>query len=238
MTKKNKLTNVLVLGFYDRANAGDEMYKTVIPRIFSNMNANFTFVCMDDIKEIPSNIDFVICGGGDIINTYFMKKAESIFQNYTGRIYAFSVGIPYESDLKYLHMFDHVFIRSKTEYDTAVKEIGSQNVTYLPDASFILDKINDNDKIEKIGNIKLGICLAQPAFYKNNKADEIINNLITALISLYNNYPTLEIHLLSFNTSEKLTLSLALIVKVNFLSNVDVPPSQNDEKLFAPFITS
>ena len=194
-----KVQHVLVLGFYNRNNAGDEMYKIVIPKIFSNTKATFTFICMDDIHELPSNIDFIICGGGDIINSYFMTKAEKLFANYTGRIYAFSLGIPYETEARYLHVFDHVFVRSLNDYKIAMNEIGSKNVTYLPDASTYLIKHNfyTNQPI-----LKLGICLAQPAFYNNPAAETILNSVIDALYKLYTNNKAVEFHLISFNYSK------------------------------------
>lgn len=150
---------VLVIGFYNRDNAGDEMYKVAIPMIFSNSapTIKFQFACMDDIKSIPPYIDTVICGGGDIINAYFMKKAQTLFANYTGKVYAFSVGIPYASEAHYLDIFDHVFTRSKIDFDIAVSAIGANNVTYVPDAAFILKNVPHNDntvsQTQRITNI-------------------------------------------------------------------------------------
>ena len=192
--------NILVLGFYHRQNAGDEMYKVVIPKIFESTKANFIFKCFDDIKEIPKNIDFVICGGGDIINSYFMAKAETLFGSYTGRVYAFSIGIPYESEARYLHLFDHVFVRSKRDYAIACKEIGSRNTTYLPDASMAL--ISTSHTINSPRIIKLGICLAQPAFHNNPQSEELIESIVNALIKLHNKYNYIQVHLLSFNYGE------------------------------------
>lgn len=100
--------NILVLGFYDRKNIGDESYKISIPLLLGN-RCKITFKCMDDVYEIPKNTDIVICGGGDIINEYFMEKAVNILNNFNGVVYALSVGIPYSQNKRYLHLFDHVF---------------------------------------------------------------------------------------------------------------------------------
>ena len=70
------------------------MYKHVIPHIFAE-SCEFVFACLDDVDLAHlRDIDFVICGGGDIVNSYFMEKAKALLQDYTGRVYAFSVGIP------------------------------------------------------------------------------------------------------------------------------------------------
>lgn len=186
---------VFVLGFYDRNNAGDEMYKYVMPRIFPM--ARFTFGCMDDVQTVPDGTDFVICGGGDIINRYFMSKAESIFSSYTGKIYAFSVGIPYVSDARYLHLFDHVFARSTYDYAIACAEIGSKNVTCMPDASMSLCKPGTSTAYNR--KSRVAICLAQPAFYKNPKKKEMLSTMAGALYELLLKQPNTEFYLLSFN---------------------------------------
>lgn len=188
--------SILVLGFYNRHNIGDEMYKMMIPQIFPQ--ANFTFVCTDDIFEIPNHYDFVICGGGDIINAYFMQKIELLLSNYTGRVYGFSIGIPYESETRYLHLFDHVFVRSLNDYKLACTELGSINVTLIPDAAFALNTIHKQLTSKKI----IGICLAQPAFHNNANAKSIINNICNALSKYYYSNNNISFILLSFNHSK------------------------------------
>ena len=194
------MKTVLVLGFYDRKNAGDEMYKHALPLIFEE--ANFIFKCMDDIKEIPCDVDFVICGGGDIINSYFMEKAKKILATYTGRVYAFSVGIPYDNERKYLHLFDHVFVRSKGDFVLACEEIGIRNVTYLPDATFVFAERNAEPIAERNAERKIGLCLAQPAFFKNTNETYLINQIVDSISLIVSLMPGTRIYLLSFNYSE------------------------------------
>lgn len=195
---------ILVLGFYDRDNIGDDTYKDVIPLIFKNSNVSISFKCMDDITHIPSETSIIICGGGDIINDYFMKKAVILLQSFIGKVYALSVGIPYNSCTYYLNMFDHVFVRSTTDFELASSIIGSKNVSYLIDiATLLLPKIVEKPK--SICNYflpkkkKLALCLAQPCFYNNNKKTELLNSLINCLIKFTNKYTNIEIHLLAFN---------------------------------------
>jgi polysaccharide pyruvyl transferase WcaK-like protein len=204
------MRNVLVLGFYDRGNAGDEMYKIAIPQIFRQSNAKFTFMCIDDIDDVnatPLNMSAYEClifGGGDIINSYFMEKAARLLATYTGRVYAFSVGIPYSSDTRYLRLFDHVFVRSSVEYAIASDAIGERNVTRIPDASFVLYKVGDQKPRASTSlTLKVGICLAQPVFHNNSNAADMIEAIARSCSMLYVKYPNIEFHLVPFNTNTK-----------------------------------
>ncbi|PNH00681.1 hypothetical protein TSOC_013485 [Tetrabaena socialis] len=209
------IIRVLVLGFYDRDNAGDELYKLVLPNILAHglgpiselteLNSEsltlseFEFKSMDDASaQSLLDVDVLICGGGDIINSYFMSKLQSLLSDFTGRVYALSVGIPYPADAHYLHMFDHVFVRSRLDFSIASKEIGTRNVTYLPDAamSLVLGKSLENRRTRT--RTSIGICLAQPAFFENPHSAEILDAMVTAICSLATDLP-LEVHLISMN---------------------------------------
>jgi hypothetical protein len=184
---------ILCIGFYNRGNIGDECYTYIIPKLF--MNHTIVFQCSDDIHQTTdvSIYSSIIVGGGDVINTYFMSKIRYILRDYKGPVYAFSVGIPYASDgLKYLRIFDHLFVRSMRDYETARHEVGALNVTYLPDVSIKIPKVfmrkqNHNKK-------KIGVCLARPVL----KNHALISNIIEVLKSL----PNREYHFISFNVSE------------------------------------
>lgn len=184
---------ILVLGFYDRDNLGDECYKIAFTKIFGNYTLIFS--CTDDVIFIPHDINTIIVGGGDIINSYFMSKVLLLLKDFKGNVYAFSVGIPYTNDgLQFLNIFDHVYLRSFKDYEIARSHIGSRNVTFLPDASVVFTTSNNpspNNTPKKVG-----ICLAQPLFYNNPNAHQILNNLCSVLSNF--NY---EYHLLAFNDS-------------------------------------
>jgi polysaccharide pyruvyl transferase WcaK-like protein len=193
--------NVLVLGFYNRKNTGDDAYTIALPLIF-NEAKRITFVSMDDALEIPADVDVVVCGGGDIINDYFMNKAQNLLKTFKGRVYAVSVGIPFADSTKYLHLFDHVFVRSTTDYELAIKEIGIKNVTYCPDAAVSIPVrkkvISTNESV-----IRIGVCLAQPAFYNNPKKSTLTNSFINAIINLRDTlHMNIELHMVAFNYSD------------------------------------
>jgi polysaccharide pyruvyl transferase WcaK-like protein len=232
--KPIKNINILVLGFYNRQNYGDDLYTSTIPIIFQKYpNIIINYISMDDLKEIPDNTNIVICGGGEIINEYFMSKAVILLQKYYGPIYALSVGIDTNDSLKYLHLFDHVFMRSKFDADQASKEIGSKNVTYIPDIAFLhpkqLPSINNN-------KYKIGICLAQPVFNNENR-DILINNLKNVIIQ-WNATKNIEIHLFPFNTynnpNESDLIINAELYNILKLQNISIYSYKNmNIKIFA-----
>jgi polysaccharide pyruvyl transferase WcaK-like protein len=86
----------------------------------------------------------LIVAGGDVVNDYFMKKIQAIIQKCKCPCYLFSAGIPYTSGCKYLHMFDHVILRSHADVKLAISEIGQSNVTYSPDFTWILHEDNNS----------------------------------------------------------------------------------------------
>lgn len=197
--------NILVLGYYNRSNLGDEAYKIAIPLILEG-EYNFTFSCTDDLSAIPEDVDIVICGGGDIINKYFMKKINLLLQNFSGPVYALSVGISYCGDLDYLNIFDHVFIRNKTDYFAAVKTIGKTNVTYLPDITSNLMKVIP-DTIKKTRSesaaatraLKIGFALANPMINKNPAQHRIKSSIIKTIKDMLKKDKQISIFLLTFN---------------------------------------
>jgi hypothetical protein len=201
-------TEVLVLGFYNRQNIGDDAYTIVIPSLLDDMNTHVRCVSMDDIDIVPQNTDIVILGGGDLINDYFMSKAQSLLKDFVGKVYGLSIGIPYQSCTHYLHIFDHVFVRSREDYKLACAEIGLLNVTYCPDiTTFIPMKpkpINTNTNI-----IRVGVCLAQPLFYNNPKKTVIVNSLCNALIRFSNEMQSqdkiVQYNFIAFNFCESST---------------------------------
>lgn len=181
MLTNDKFKRMIVLGFYDRNNIGDDSYTSSFRELFGNMYESITFACMDDIQSLPEDTSVVICGGGDIINDYFMKKARRILHNFTGHIYAVSVGIPYPSCAKYLNMFDHVFVRSARDFEIASQEIGTQNTTQCSDASVLMKPLTNIPRLMPRSSKVIGLCMAQPVFYKNPNKDILIRNIVSTL---------------------------------------------------------
>lgn len=184
----------LVLGFYNRNNLGDEMFKDTIPK-FCGIEHEYIFIEPSKIKDNVNlnEYDSIIFGGGDIINEYFMEKITPIIKNYSKPIYALGVGIPFKDCIyrSYLDIFDHVFIREKEFTSLIQKRLGSIYSHYIPDLGFSID-FKNNNLFKK--SKKIGIFLAQSYFnYK-----PILFKFSKFLKTLCNEY---EITFYKFNTS-------------------------------------
>lgn len=188
------LPNVLVIGYYGKGNVGDEAFSCV----FRKHIPNVVIASSDEITTVPPGIDVVICGGGDIINPYFIDKINMILDGYSGPVYAVSVGVPYLDDFDKLKIFDHVFIRTAQDMELGQRILGSDNITQVPDLACLLK----TTKIYRLpdSGVRIGICLAQPAFYNNDKAGKLIDSLIE-FIKRIATIPTCMLYLLAFNTS-------------------------------------
>jgi hypothetical protein len=124
------MENITILGYFNRSNLGDELYSYAFRNYITSVKGecNLSFYNTDDIQSIPENTNLVICGGGDIMNDYFVDRIHSIIKNsnYSGPLYAISVGIPYESiiDSGKLDIFDYIFTRNRCDSELIEKRFG------------------------------------------------------------------------------------------------------------------
>ena len=95
--------NIIILGYYSHGNYGDDLFEVIFKKLY--VNYNLTFYDPNKINIIPDNIDIIVCGGGDIINDFFMKQIVklklSAEAKYKKKIptYAISVGITYKKSV-------------------------------------------------------------------------------------------------------------------------------------------
>lgn len=132
---------ILVIGYYYKNNLGDDLFLETIPNLFCR--SDLKFISVDDItKESLDSYDGIIFGGGDLVNDYFLNKVKYVRDNYSGPVYAFSVGIPYYETIAkgYLKYYDHVFTRNKKFLLPLQHALGSQYAHYLPDVVMSYDK--------------------------------------------------------------------------------------------------
>lgn len=122
---------LLVSGFYNKGNIGDEAYKQSFPMLFSGHELTFA----DRVtKDLVKSHDGIILGGGNILNKHYL----SALRPYAGSkpMIAFSVGHTDEIDYSDMGMFSGVYVR---DYH-ALKRLRDNGVpcTYCPDAAFSL----------------------------------------------------------------------------------------------------
>ncbi|MDD1443927.1 polysaccharide pyruvyl transferase family protein [Dolichospermum sp. ST_sed3] len=171
------MNRLLVLGFYDKKNLGDEMFKETIPLLFPDFNCEF--IATDNFNGNIDHYDSVICGGGDIFNEYFMSKIKNILLTSTNirnkPIYILGMGVPYLSmfETNYLSLFDHVFLREITDLSQLSQKIGCRYSHSLPDLAFLKKPIVWNPDKKKT----IGVFLAQPMLKAKNYLNSVLDIL-------------------------------------------------------------
>ena len=139
---------IVILGYYDKSNLGDQTYTKVFPLLLENSDITdeIIFVNPEEIDHIPSKAKIVICGGGDIINDYFNNKFEKVLKGYRGPIYAVSIGITYPATIndKYLGRFSQIYVRHRDYHKELAKICGTEHVFHIPDIAFLLEPYNSD----------------------------------------------------------------------------------------------
>lgn len=147
--------NVLVVGYYNHYNLGDEQYKIsiryVLERIIPVIPQTVDFIDCDLLQNHDTTCyNIVLLGGGDVLNHYFLDKLNKKFSGELRRpkIIAFSVGIPYNSiflekeNLKKLAILDTIYLRTKQDISLFSQYYDSNRLFYLPDTScFLMDAV-------------------------------------------------------------------------------------------------
>lgn len=128
---------ILVVGYYNHENYGDDMYLMSFPKIFPRHQLQFV-----DIEKLKNyheeDYDAIILGGGDVVNGYFIDKFKE-WKTGVKFCCAYSIGIPYFSMVAdgHLDMFDHIICRNKRDTQRLIERFGYDHVSYLPDFVFI-----------------------------------------------------------------------------------------------------
>ena len=194
-----KVTKVLILGYYNRYNLGDDMFEYVFVNYFSSKLPNIELVIKntDDIEEIEDDVSLVICGGGDMINDYFLKKIKKLVgeKRKTIPIYAWGIGFPYQGliDNGGIDVFDYVIHRNKCDQQRLLLKYGSSRVKYFPDLGFMLPEYSRKEiKSEELFRVKhdkgkkIGVFLSKTIYHKNNPDvyEKILDNLAYFLVKI------------------------------------------------------
>lgn len=162
---------ILVLGFYHRKNFGDDLFEYIFDKYLTlNRRIQYEFVNIDDFdhtSRTAASYNVIIVGGGDLFNEYFFSpKFCTFLAGSKATKYAISVGIPYESCIRYVDLFDHVILRASKDYHAVAERLTSDFVTVLPDLSNILH-LETVKNIAAGSGFRIGVFPAQPLFAGN-----------------------------------------------------------------------
>lgn len=183
MEESYNFFNIIIVGYYDHNNLGDEQYKKsfnyFIENILKYKHYTLTYIDCDKLPEYHHAIkddDIIIVGGGDILNNYFLDTIINFFNNKKNVLHAISVGIPYLNIVSSnkLHIFNTIFIRTRQDLDFLKRVYKNINIEYIPDISYYLIKDfkkSDVDIIKNIPNKKIAISLSR-SIYNKNYTDE------------------------------------------------------------------
>jgi polysaccharide pyruvyl transferase WcaK-like protein len=152
---------ILILGYYNCNNLGDDMFVTAYRQLLNNHQLTFSNICEID-NCVLQNYEIVIVGSGDLFNDYFATKYNDKLSSYNGYKLALGVGTSYEECLNrdYINYFDDIYIRNTRDLKYLNRKIGSLNVGYIPDLLFSLQlDINKKSDANTIGFFLVGSML-------------------------------------------------------------------------------
>jgi hypothetical protein len=136
--------NIVVVGYYNHNNIGDEQYKISLKQFLHNKypKALIEFIDCDTIVNytFPEN-HLIVIGGGDIITGYFINKIYNKFKDTKNTIIAMCVGVPFVGELLDLHeklsIITHFYVRSRQDIER-LRYVFPGRVSYLPDSSCLM----------------------------------------------------------------------------------------------------
>ncbi len=158
------MTKIIVLGYYGFHNMGDDLLESSIRNMF--IGQDLTFSSPDRIDNI-SSYQVVIVGGGDLFNDYFSHSILRLLSKFDGYKIALGVGVSYEQIInnKFIHVFDDILIRNRTDLIPISRIIGSKNTHFVPDLVFSLPLspyLPDKNK-NRVGVFPIGSLLKTPS---------------------------------------------------------------------------
>jgi len=217
---------IIVAGFFDRKNLGDDLFKHVWTHIFKLeklKDHNVRFVGLDDLRlcQELTTCDVLIFAGGDVLNYYFLSNLKDTLHKYrfSGKLYAFSVGIPYQVVIVdgLLDQFNFVMCRAKVDAFSLRRRFGDNHVRYFPDLSTYLPELFKVEKPKREGSginkykmfhqrLNVGVFLTRNIFSKNAHYETVVRKLADFLdVVAESTMPGMcgfEIFLIPFNTNE------------------------------------
>jgi exopolysaccharide biosynthesis predicted pyruvyltransferase EpsI len=168
------MESIIILGYYNRHNLGDDLFQYVLKKQFPKMS--ILFANPDDINSIPSHVSIILVGGGDLLNDYFMTKIRKLVYKTHCPVYGIGIGCPYPKLLnkEYLDIFDIILTRTKSCYDK-LQQVLPGRAFYGPDLVRMLPSI-PKKKTNKVG-IFFANSICSPDSPLVQKLADIVNGI-------------------------------------------------------------
>ncbi len=138
---------ILVFGFYDKNNLGDELFKSAFNKLFPLYE--FTFINHISLPVLK-DIDIVFLGGGSFLETKLNASDEAFEVLKTKKIFYIGIGsetLIHDSHKELIKLAKLVAIRTKVNISNILEL--NKNVIVIPDLVYYLDASLSNFKIKK-----------------------------------------------------------------------------------------
>lgn len=210
--------NITILGYFGKANLGDELFKVAFEAI-ECANPDAVKLTLAEPTQagltLSEDTDALICGGGDIATNYFLDvvlRLKDEYEHKTGKrlpTVAVSIGISFPENINdtrstALDIFDHILFRNKCDHALLQERYGTARVGYLPDLVFAIPRLfGFPASVPKdVGGNTLLVCLAQSmcADGKNPAYDLLVKKLTYVLEEASKDW---EIVFMNFNTNRR-----------------------------------
>ena len=202
----NEKPKVYHVGYFFEKNCGDDMFRVVFQTLRDRYYPDVLLYFRNQYKTFPeyrADRDRIVLGGGDIVNEYFLN---SLFRNDGVRKDAVSIGIPYVDNEWLLTYFQHVSLRSVSDWKRLSPS--SDRVHYYPDLGFLMPMLMGKHYYYSYPAClsscrprrpRLGVCLARTFFKVQTQPHYIqfIWNLVQAFSILAEQ---MDIYLIPFCT--------------------------------------
>jgi hypothetical protein len=233
---ENPLIRILILGYYNQNNLGDDLFTKVFQEQIFDDQSKYTlrFLNLNEIKQDllaqdHTNYDLVIIGGGDLLNDHFFyHQVTQIISNYSSHgvpVYFLGVGITYPDTIGILDLGDKFFLRNHSDYLVANQRFG-ECAREIPDLGFFCQL---PDLKVKLGGVKqVGLSLPQTwlhstarSLFKGEYRKIMVRDICSIITDLIKT--GVKVHLIPFDTSSDPSnsdLELSRAVKKNLHESV------------------
>jgi hypothetical protein len=189
---------ILVCGYYDRNNYGDEEFIKVLAQSWKMHN--LIFKNLESVRpEDVSSADLIVLGGGDLLQEYFLRQVEKYLLPYKKcPLYAVGVSMPYGSALANgrLDMIDEFWCRFHSDVELLRTRFGTERVHHIPDLALLSSiPVRRTNR----GRKRVGLCLSMSLVAGPHKTFLVtqIRNLIERLLVMGH-----EVNWLAFNNDK------------------------------------
>lgn len=206
------MLRVLILGYYNRRNFGDDLFAYVFKNVIFRSNYEITILNLDDIpnllleldNETIKPFDRVVVGGGDLVNEYYFSAENvKLFRQYFHQVPIFfvGVGLSYPDLIPLLDFGDYFYIRNKADAAAFKRRFGAANSFYIPDLAYALcnEASLNGYKNTKSTVSKVGFCLPYTWIANSDDSMPFLSQLVVVIreVALHH-----QVYLLPFDTSD------------------------------------